>query len=65
MNWQAVIDNLRLDVKVLQSAQLKVPKSDVAAIAMCGTGAVILAKLADALQMGLNKTARPPLMPPS
>lgn len=65
MNWQAVIDSLRYDAKEIQKAMAAVPKAEIASNAMVGTSALLLNKLADALQMGLNTANKPPPITPS
>lgn len=62
MNWQAVIDSLRLEQRDMEKSSRE-RGMDSASVAMILQSAVMLKVLADALQMGLNKRsadANPP-----
>ncbi len=55
MNWQAVIDNLKLSSKMhLENMSEVVATNQPEAATCCGAAALVLASLADALTAGLK-----------
>mgnify|MGYP006356651077 CR=1 FL=1 len=61
MNWQAVVDMLRDDEKLMLAAMreaVQEPQNHTGAM-IAGVSATLMASLANALQMGINKRDAP------
>jgi hypothetical protein len=55
MNWQAVINHMREDARELERVIMTLKSSDISSNTTVAVTALVLHKIADALQMGLNK----------